>query len=208
MSGETVKQTTAEPTAETPLEQLMGDGQIPAKKAAVARPAPAPAEEAAAEPEPPLPPQPSRARVLALRVLLALNLAAIAAVLILPFGSQPAPRAEPHAGASPGTGERIRLPVYPDKELYNKALELANAGKSVEAVAALEEYLHRNPALPSRQRMGIYLQMQHYNSVAGRTQQAEACLAAAQALMERSFLPEDLLAGAALAEKSGNGAEM
>jgi hypothetical protein len=151
-----------------------------------------------------------------LRILLVLNVAAMATVLIVPTGTaqpdRPTPEpTEPAHGpvqGHPGAPARTGVPVFPERDSYNHALMLANEGKWVEAVTALEQYLRRNPALPSSQRRLIYLAMQHYNTQAGRTAEAEACLASAQSLLERSFLPEDLLRGASLAEKEGNGAEM
>lgn len=220
-TGQKTKPTdTTPPLAGEAIEHLMAGGQVPGRKsearaqAANAGGAAAPAAESA----PLRSGGASRTRLMVLRALLAANVLAMVALLFVPTGTT-----RQSSKPSEGTGNpepvhqdptghastpRPRRPAYPDKELYTHALQLGSEGKYVEAVEAFEEYLRRNPALPNDQRRNVFLAMQYYNSGAGRTKEAEACLASAQQLIDRSFLPEDLLTAAELAEKSGNGAEM
>lgn len=220
MSNETdVKPKAEEAAASEAIGQLMAQGKVPEKKEAKAHASTAAADPALHGTPSTIAGKPSRTRLFVLRGLLALNVLAMAALLLVPTGTsapkpvvehEPPPQHGEPVAKEPahGTTERQRRPAYPDKELYTRALQLGFEGKPIEAVAALEQYLSRNPALPKDQKRNIYLQMQYYNTAAGRTKEAEACLANAQQLLDRSFLPEDLLVAAELAAKNGNGPEM
>ncbi len=211
----------AKPTTDTsdPLELLMTPGAGPARASDLEQKAIAAAEAALAQGQQAIAeftaahgtqPAPRRSparpyRIWALRALLAVNLVLMGLVLVLPGTPKPAPQPPDAPQVSTQAPES---PRFPDRQLYEHALMRANEGQYGAAILAIEEYLRRNPNLPDYARRGVYLQLQYYLQREGRIEESRQMLAKAAQLMERSFLPEDLLQGAALAEKNGNGEEM
>jgi tetratricopeptide (TPR) repeat protein len=155
----------------------------------------------------------SRARELALRLLLAVNVAAMVTVVLLP---QPAnDSAKQSAEESPtATGPQAVPKPTPVTEpaptavksgdLYLRALEQADRGNYAEAIAQLERYLEESPRLLPARRFNIYTAMSHYAAQMGNDTRAAEFDRRATALVQSHRLPEDLVMMAHEAKDRGD----
>jgi tetratricopeptide (TPR) repeat protein len=153
----------------------------------------------------------SRARELALRLLLAVNVAAMVTVVLLP---QPVndnqKTAEPPTATGPQVEPKPTAVTEPaptavkSGDLYLRALEQADRGNYAEAIAQLERYLEESPRLLPARRFNIYTAMSHYAAQMGNDTRAAEFDRRASALVQSHRLPEDLVMMAHEAKDRGD----
>lgn len=199
------------------LERLMREGKAPDlehQALAAAEQALAQGQQALSEARsyldgarPPAPP--SRKRELALRALLAVNLLAMAIVLLLPGpaatdATTTAP-VDPGAHPAPPTGEQaptVRTPSLDDPVI--RAFAAADRRDYRSAIALLEGHLAATPRLAPARKANILLALEHYAAQLGDFVKAQEYQRKAEALQASHSLPEDLVQMALEAERNGD----
>ena len=144
-------------------------------------------------------------RELALRLLLAANVLAMLVVAMLP-GKTEQPKVAPSASdAKPAvvhTEPAKRGPRTDDK--YAAALLAADRQDYPRAITLLQEYLADSPRMAASSQASALLALEYYCSRAGRLGESQEYRRRIQALNDSHKLPEDLVAMAQAAAKSGD----
>ncbi|MEM7199174.1 MAG: hypothetical protein AAF628_02845 [Planctomycetota bacterium] len=212
-------------TAETPLEELMSEGETP--PAAEAEPSAAEPPKKSAVASAPDPAPTPAAKGLAslferradqvLQGLLVLNLALVGVLIAF---SDSAPSTEPQADpaesrveAPPPAGDPFvqlprRIGHLPADKLWDRAVEAAGTGDYTTAVSFLKRYLDVHPDMLDAERVLIYQQLAYYLMKDHELAASEEFTIKANQLMARVYLPEDLLDTAKRAEEDGALLEM
>lgn len=141
---------------------------------------------------------------LALRVLLAVNLLAMAVVLLLPSpgpvapaGPQPAPDTNPRNAVPQPAPPSLEDPVL-------RAFAAADRRDYRDAIRLLEGHLAGSPGLLPAKKANILLALEHYAAQIGDFAKAQEYQRRAEALRTSHSLPEDLLQMALEAERNGD----
>lgn len=144
-------------------------------------------------------------RELALRLLLAANVVAMLVVAMLPGKTDQRAVAPSPSDAKPAashTEPTKRGPRTDDK--YAAALLAADRQDFPRAISLLQEYLADSPRMAASSQASALLALEYYCSRAGRLGESQEYRRRIQALNDSHKLPEDLVAMAQAAAKSGD----
>ncbi len=144
----------------------------------------------------------SRGREVALRVLLAINVLAMLVVAMLPTqGAQQGPAAPATVETPPKTSQPAAARF---NEPWNRALAAAENKDFAGAVTMLEQYLAASPRMAPGEQLNVLMTLSHYAARANDIKKSQQFRQRADALEQSHQLPEDLVAMAEAALKSGD----
>lgn len=139
-------------------------------------------------------------------LLLAINVAAMVVVALLPNATprapaEPLPIAKPEtSGSPPSTPEARRV----FNEPWLRAQDLAEAGDYKAAIAVLEQYLVDHPRMAPSQKLSVLQALGYYAGSSRDHQKADEYRRKADALDKSHALPDDLVAEAQTAHAAGD----